>query len=263
MTSLDEVLTAQPLDDTTDRLPVPEGWGQGKATFGGLVVGACVRSMERRVTDPRRVLRAFSAQLIGAPRPGEATLRLRLLRASGSVSTWTADLEQGGEVMTHVVGVFGAARPVQPAWVELERPVAPPWAEVPALEMAGFAPEFTQFFEFRSVGAVPFSGSTAPSLGYIRPRVPGRRRDGGFLACMTDCWWLACITHLDEPRPAATLTLNAEVHGTLDGLDPDAPLLHRGRSLALREGYSTETRELWGADGRLLVTATELVTIIK
>ena len=57
--------------------------------------------------------------------------------------------------------------------------------------------------------------------------------------------------------------MNAELHATLDGLDPEAPVLHRGESHVLRHGYSQETRELWGVDGRLLVTATELVTVIK
>lgn len=263
MTSLDDVLTASRVDEATDELTVPDGFGQGKATFGGLVVGACVRSMQGRVTDPRRTLRSISAQLIGAPKPGPTSIRVRLLRASGSVSTLVADLEQAGEVMTHVVGVFGAARPVSESWQTLVPPVAPPWGEVTALEMAGFAPEFTQHFEFRTVGAVPFTGSTEPSIGYIRPRVTCRVRDGAWLACMTDTWWLGCITRFEGPRPAATLTLNAELHASVEGLDPEAPLLHRGASHVLREGYSMETRELWGVDGRLLVTATELVTVIK
>ncbi len=260
--SLDQVLTARRIDETTDVLTVPPGFGQGKATFGGLVVGACVRSMQARVGDEKRLLRSVSAQLIGAPAPGEVTIRVRLLRASGTVSTFTADLEQNGLVMTHVVGVFASDRPVALAWQTLTPPVAPPWRDVDALDMS-FAPEFTQHFEFRSLGPVPYSGSKDASLGYVRPVVPCQVRDGAWLACLVDVWWLACITRLEELRPAATLTLNAEFHAPLEGLDAEAPLLHRGESHVLRHGYSQETRELWGVDGRLLVTATELVTIIK
>lgn len=260
--SLDHVLTARRVDETTDVLTVPPGFGQGKATFGGLVVGACVRSMQARVGDEKRRLRSVSAQLIGAPAPGEVTIRVRLLRASLTVSTFTADLEQNGLVMTHVVGVFASDRPVDLAWQTLTPPIAPPWREVEALDMS-FAPEFTKHFEFRSIGPVPYSGSKDASLGYVRPVVPCQVRDGAWLACLVDVWWLACITRLEDLRPAATLTLNAEFHMPVDGLDADAPLLHRGESHVLRHGYSQETRELWGVDGRLLVTATELVTIIK
>lgn len=263
MQSLDEVLSARRLDDATDVLTVHEGWGQGKATFGGLVVGACVRSMAARVTDPKRRLRSISAQLLGAPHPGEAVIRLRLLRASGTVTTFCADLEQDGQVMTHVVAVFALDRPVPLAWNHVKRPDAPGWKTVEPLEMEGFAPEFTKHFEFRNLGAIPFTGSVEPSVGFIRPRAPSGVRDGAWLACMTDCWWLAAITGFDTFRPAATMTLNAEFQDSLEGLDPDAPLLHRGESLVVRDGYSTETRTLWGNDGRLLVTATQLVTIIK
>lgn len=263
MRSLDEVLTGRRLDEGSDALTVHEGWGQGKATFGGLVVGACVRSMAARVTDPKRRLRSISAQLLGAPHPGDVVIRTRLLRASGTVTTLCADLEQDGQVLTHVVAVFGLDRPVPLAWNHVARPEVPDWRSLEPLDMEGIAPEFTKHFEFRNLGAIPFTSSLEPSLGFIRPRAPSLVRDGAWLACMTDCWWLAAITNFDMFRPAATLTLNAEFHEPMEGLDPDAPLLHRGTSLIVRDGYSAETRTLWGVDGRLLVTATELVTIIK
>lgn len=108
--SLDQVLTARRLSDTEDELEVAAEFGQGKATFGGLVVGAAVRSMRSRVESGRR-LRSLSSQLIGAPQPGLATLSLRHLRTSATVTTLSADLLQGGQVMTHVVGVFASDCP--------------------------------------------------------------------------------------------------------------------------------------------------------
>lgn len=126
----------------------------------------------------------------------------------------------------------------------------------------GVGPEFTQHFEFRNVGAIPFTATSEPSVGYIRPRVAAAR-DEAWLACVVDAWWLASITHFDGFRPAATLTLNAELHAPLEGLPGEAPLLHRGIAHTVSTGYAQETRELWGVDGRLLVTCTELVTIIK
>lgn len=265
MTSFDELLTAARVDDSTDTLTIPTGFSQGKATFGGLVVGVCVRSMEARVTPDGRRLRSISSQLLGAPVPGPATIRVRLLRASNTVTTFAADLEQGGQVMTHVVGVFGKARATDLGWQRLPAPSLPAWSDVEALDLdLSFAPEFTQHFEYRNTGAVPYSGSGSDaSAGFFRPRVRCAVRDGAWLACMADVWWLASATSMNEFRAGATLTLNADFHHPVEGLDPEAPLFHRGSSHVLHEGYASETRELWGVDGRLLVSATELIAIIK
>jgi acyl-CoA thioesterase len=262
--SLDEVLTARREADGLDAFDVPEGFAQGRATFGGLVVGVCVRSLEARVAGPDRKLRSVSAQLLGAPRPGPALIHVRLLRESATVTTLSADLEQEGAVMTHVVGVFAADRPVPLAWNQLRPPPAPPWRTVDPMDAdTPFAPEFTRHFEFRPVVAVPFSGSTDDPLGYIRPRVPCARRDGAYVACLVDAWWLAALCRFDGPRPAATMTYTAELHVSPGTLDPEVPLLHVGRALASRDGYSVETRELWTPDGQLVTTGSQVVVIVK
>jgi acyl-CoA thioesterase len=262
--SLDQVLTARREDDGLDSFDVAPGFGQGKATFGGLVVGACVRSLEARVSEASRTLRSVSAQLLGAPQPGPSLIRVRLLRRSATVTTLCADLEQNDVVMTHVVGVFATERPVSLEWNSLKPPAAPPWREVEPMDPDnGFAPEFTRHFEFRPIGALPYTGSTDDPLGYIRPRAPCVRRDGAYLACLIDAWWLAALCRFDGLRPAATMTYTAELHTPASELPEDEPLLHVGRALVARHGYSVETRELWSIDGRLVSTGTQVVTIIK
>lgn len=262
--SLDDVLTAKRVDETTDALDVAAGFGQGKATFGGLVIGACVRSMTSRVNDPSRRLRSVTAQLVGAPAPGPAVIRMRLLRATMSVATWSADLEQDGRVMTHVVGVFAANRPVDLEWNTLSAPKTPHWKDVERLDTDNpFAPEFTKNFEFRSVGPLPFSGSKEMPLGFIRPAAPSKIRDAGYVTCLIDAWWLSAFARFDELRPAATLTYSAELFSPIDDLDPEAPLLHVGDAIAAKDGYSIESRRLFGIDGRLVSTNTQLVAIIK
>ncbi|MCU0700359.1 MAG: thioesterase family protein [Myxococcaceae bacterium] len=262
--SLDEVLTARREDDGLDVLDVATGFGQGKATFGGLIVGACVRSLEARVSDPSRRLRSITAQLVGAPQPGPAHIHIRPLRSSNTVTTLTADLEQGGTVMAHVVGVFATDRPVELTWRELRPPPAPPWRELEPIDPENpFAPEFTRNFEFRSSGGVPYTGSSDAPVGYIRPRAPCARRDAAYVACLVDAWWLVALCRFEQLRPAATLTYTAELHTPASELPDDEPLLHVGRGLVCHAGYSLETRELWSVDGRLVATGTQVVTIIK
>lgn len=264
MTTLDQVLTARRVVDELDQLDIPPGFGQGKATFGGLSVGACVRSLQSRVTNESRKLRSVSAQLVGAPQAGEALIRVRLLRETATVQALCADLEQQGKIMAHVVGVFASDRNVTHQWNFMAPPSVPDWRTVQPLDPNNpQVPEFTKHFEYRSIGPLPFAGSKADPLGYIRPRNSCEHRDGAYWACLIDAWWLAALGRLEDLRPAVTLTYTTELHWPEGDLDSDEPVLHVGKTLIANEGYSLETRELWTTDGRLVSTGTQVVAIIK
>lgn len=252
------------MNDQLDCLEIPPGFGQGKATFGGLSVGACVRSLQNRVGNESRKLRSVSAQLVGAPQAGEAQIRVRLLRESATVQTLCADLEQNGKIMAHVVGVFANNRSFPQQWNSMSPPSVPDWQAVEPLKLDNpQVPEFTKHFEYRSVGPLPYAGSTADPLGYIRPRASCKNRDGAYWACLIDAWWLAALGRFEDLRPAVTLTYTTELHWPEGDLDSDDPLLHVGKTLVARHGYCLETRELWTTDGRLVSTGTQVVAIIK
>ena len=57
-----------------------------------------------------RPLRSLTAELCGPVMPGPATISVEPLRRGSGVTTLAARLEQGGEVLAHVVGVFGRPR---------------------------------------------------------------------------------------------------------------------------------------------------------
>jgi acyl-CoA thioesterase len=264
LTTLDQVLTARRVDEQFDSLTIPPGFGQGKATFGGLSVGACVRSLQSRITNEARKLRSVSAQLVGAPQPGEAQIQVRLLRESATVQTLCADLEQDGKLMAHVVGVFANNRSVPDCWNFISPPPAPHWQTVEPLKTDNSqVPEFTRHFEYRSIGPLPYAGSAEDPLGYIRPSISCKVRDGAYWACLIDAWWLAALGRFGDLRPAVTLTYTTELHWPEVDLESDDPVLHVGKTLVSREGYSLETRELWTTDGRLVSTGTQVVAIIK
>jgi acyl-CoA thioesterase len=261
--SLDVALTPVSLGDGAFTFMIPPGFGQGKATFGGLVLGGVVRAMTVGVPTTRR-LRSIHAQLVGAPTVGETTIRVRTLRQSNTVTTIAAELTQHDQLCTHAVAVFADKRAVDLQWRHLQPPAAPPASDVDAMDPDNpLAPEFTANFVFRPVSGFPFSEGHPATVGYIQPRAPAQQRDAGFMMAMIDAWWLSAFIGFDVPRPAATMTFAAELHDALDGLDPQLPFLHRGDSLTMADGYSTETRELWGHDGRLLATNRQLVTVIK
>lgn len=263
--SLDDVLSSVQTDTHSFTFQIPAGWMQGKAVFGGLVIGGLARAMTTALGQPERRLRSLTAELIGSPAIGPAQITTRLLRASNTVSTLTAELSQNGTILTHATGIFGSARAVPGAWTNLERPIVPPFEKVDPLPMdVPFAPEFTSNFEYRPTGGLPFSGQLVEGpLGWLKARAPAKIYDEAYVAALVDAWWLAVIVAFESPRPAATLGFSLDFCAAPEDLLSGGPLIHRGKTLHLHEGYSSETRELWTAEGKLLSLNRQLVCVIK
>jgi hypothetical protein len=80
---------------------------------------------------------------------------------------------------------------------------------------------------------------------------------------MIDVWWPAFMVRSRAPRPLATIAYTLELFDRLDGLDPDVPLAYRGVVPVCGDGYFVETRELWGADGRLVARNHQTFAIIR
>jgi acyl-CoA thioesterase len=277
MGSLSDVSTPRLVGDRF-QLEVPPGWRIGRGAFGGLVVGALVRAIEQHTADPSRTVRSVTAELPGPVEPGTVDIAVETLRRGNNVSTVRAALSQHGEIRSHAVAVLAAARPgagphggtaaAATTWNELARPVAPPWTELPALDLnpggrPGPWPEFAQHFEFRMVEGIPGSGGAARTLGWIRSRDPGPHRDAGYIAAMIDAWFPAAFIRFTAIRPMATIAFTLDIAGSLDGLDPAAPLLYRGAAPVCSDGYAFEARELWTEDGRLVAQNHQTFVVIR
>jgi hypothetical protein len=87
--------------------------------------------------------------------------------------------------------------------------------------------------------------------------------DAALALGLVDALWPATLVTFSELRPIATLTFAASLLVDPATIDPSQPLLHRGRLVSRREGYATETRELWTPDGRLAVFNTQVMVVIK
>ena len=244
-------------------LEVPTGWRQGRGLFGGFSIAACIRAIEAQVADPARRVRSVSAALPGPIDAGTADISVDVLRAGNSMTTARAALSQGGTVKTHLVAILSATRKsAGDAWQHHTRPAAPAWSDVAALPWNAMFPEFAQHFEYRVVDGIPTSGAAPLAIGYVRPRDAGVARDAAFIAAMCDVWWPAALVAFRAMRPCATVAYTLDIVGTLDGLDPDAPLLYRGTVPVLNDGYFLETRELWGSDGRLIAVNQQTFAIL-
>jgi acyl-CoA thioesterase len=262
MLTLSEASTAR-RDGGGYVLDVPEGWKQGRGAYGGLVIGALVRAIDDAVGDPARAVRSVTAELPAPVEVGPAAIAVEVLRAGASLSAVRAELRQGGEVRAHAVAILAAERPGTPTWQHLVAPVAPAWREVTPTPLERGFPEFARHFEFRLVEGVPFTRGAPRTVGWIRAQRPGPRRDAAYVAALADVWWPAAMVVFGAPRPLATISYTLEIVGTLDGLDPDAPLLYRAHVPVSAGGYFVEERELWGEDGRLIARNHQTFAIIK
>lgn len=282
--SLDEILTPRRLSvsgdtgETSFELAISDGWQQGRGAFGGLIVGAMARACMSAASSgdgegAARSLRSLTAEIVAPSLVGPARIEVELLRRGSGVTTLAARLSQEDGLKAHAVAVLGSSRSESLSWQEMAPPQAPPWSAVPPFftldpgdRRLAFMPSFARNFVFRNTGPMPFSGgSQAVASGWIAPRQPVRRRDEAFLIAMADSWWPACFSVLKTPRPVATLTFMIEILGDCgpDGASDDAPLYYCGRAPAARDGYTSEQRELWTADGRLLAINHQVMIVIK
>jgi acyl-CoA thioesterase len=265
MADFQSLTTPKRLDDTRFLAEIPDGWQQGRGAFGGFVLANMVRAIEAFDATPERALRSLNAQLVAPVLVGPATIRVERLRTGSGVSTIAARIEGDGEVLAHAVGVLAKARSNDTDFCHAAAPIMPPWRDVPVVAVQPpMGPVFAKHFEYRVSGPPPYSGlGEAVASGWIRAHEPGPARDAAYVTALADCWWPTMLARLSTFRPMATLTFTLDIVGTLDGLDPDAPLFHNASSTISRDGYSLETRELWGEDGRLVARNHQTMTVIK
>lgn len=273
--SFDEVLTPRRVGEMRFELEIPEGWQQGRGAFGGLVVGAmaraCLIASAGASAGEGRSLRSLTAELMAPALVGRAHIEVEVLRRGSGVTTLAARLSQDDGLKAHAVAVLGSGRAESVSWLELPPPQPPPWSAVPPFftldpgdRRLAFMPPFARNFVFRNTGPMPFSGGPAAvTSGWIAPRLPVQSRDEAFLIAMADSWWPACFSVLRTPRPVATLTFMIEILGECPLVEEGAPLYFCGRAPAARDGYTSEQRQLWSADGRLLATNHQVMIVIK
>lgn len=246
-----------------------DGWQQGRGAWGGLIVGTAVRAAQ--AADPRdgeqtspREVREVSVDMLGPVPTEDVPVRVAALRQGSATSAWRVELLGNGDLLASASVVLGQRRTgEQPDNAYLTMPASPPWADVPLIPLGPpLAPAFTQHLEFRPVSGLPYQGREEQIVCWTRfPQ--SQPVDAPLLLGMVDALWPAMLVALEEPRPMATLTFSASLHVDPATVDPDEPLLHRGRLLAVRDGYATETCELWTPDGRLAVWNTQVMAIIR
>jgi acyl-CoA thioesterase len=234
-------------------LDVDPGWLQGRGAYGGLVLGALTRAMEACEPEKERVLRSLTGEIAGPVLPGRADIRVTVVRRGNGVTVLRSELAREGETLAVATAVFGKKRNVAHAWSPTP-PALTPWRDVAVAPIGPpFAPDFAQFLEFRLTGPMPFSGTKeARAEGWVRTRRPLPSLGAPEIVALADAFYPAAFSIETAPRPMSTIAFTLQYFPPAEPLDPTEPLYHRANALAAHEGFLSETRELWTADGRLV-----------
>jgi hypothetical protein len=216
--------------------------------------------------DPRRTVRSISAQLIGPAVVGAHQVKATAVRTGKAMTTWAVEIRGGdGATLALATVLTGAprgtvAQDVASTWCAMECPAAPSWRDVPIAPTPPPFPTFTKHCEYRVISGTPMQGGRAETLGWIGYREPTAWTAASLIA-LVDAWYTVTMVGLQEMIPVATINFSANLLINPAELPAGEPLLHHAVVSGVRDGYASEHRRLWTADGRLAVDNLQSVAV--
>lgn len=245
---------------------IPADWGQGRATFGGLMVALQYEAMRAHV-PAERSLRSLSVSFVGPAEPGVSiSFEVEILREGKAVSQVLGRAMQNGQVVTLVQGSFGAARESMVSVDSVPGPELKARADCSLLPyIKGITPEFMRHVSMAwAVGALPFSGrGTREMGGWVRlcGDVQDEPLTETHLLALVDAWPPALLALLNKPTAGSTLTWTIEFVqpltnvSTLDWCKYLAVIEHA------RDGYGHVAANLWSPEGELIAISRQTVAV--
>lgn len=255
-----DAVRQNPLDVT-----VPAEWGQGRASFGGLMAALQYEAMRLQVAEDRPV-RSLAITFVGPAEPGlPIAFEVDVLREGKAVSTLLGRAMQNGQVMTLIQGSFGAPRESE---IEVDSVAAPVFKsleeslQLPFIE--GVMPSYLRFMDVRwGLGGVPFSNTPSPAIGgYVRFReIEQQPMTVAHLLALVDTWPPATLPHLKRPAPGSTLTWTIEFLQPMPALDTHDWCQYQAVIEHSRHGYGHTAAGLWAPNGKQIAISRQTVTV--
>ncbi|MDW3217282.1 MAG: thioesterase family protein [Acidimicrobiales bacterium] len=257
---LDERTELESLGDGRYRRLIDDGefWGTG-SPFGGYLMALGFAAMRHEVTDDARLPRVYTHQFLRRVPVGPLGIEVTTERVGALVHSVTARFVVGDDTVGVATGMFTGDRE-GPHYLDEPMPaVAPPTEPDPA-PVPGWATNVHgRFVPYRRFGE---DGAVVPNEdgGWLRMVEPGDWDHRLALMC-SDVWPPPVVRHPD--RMCATPSLHHVVHfGSDVGGSGDQALLVRHRATRGHGGLTDEDITLWADDGRFLLKARQLRTVI-
>lgn len=245
---------------------VEAGWGQGRATYGGLVGGLLLSGLQSQLPqESAPPLRSATVSFVAPVTPGEAEVEATILRAGSTATQGQVLLRQGEAVGAAMLATFGAPRPsavvVEPTAVTMPDLPDPESIE-PFPHVTGMTPDFFAHVELRLAdGGFPFSGAgTSHMTGWMRFREAPETFDARHFVTIADAWPPAVIQMLSRPTPASSLTWTLEILDDVTAA-PDTHWAYAVHTDQAKNGYANTHAQIWHPDGRLVAISRQVVSI--
>ena len=145
---------------------IPEQWGQGRATFGGMLAAVLFEKVATQVAQDRPI-RSVLLSFIAPVAPGAMEVQVKVLREGRGATQVQATAYQNDQACAVLLASFGGDRESMLNVAQERAPAFTAPDEVQAFPfIPGLTPDFTQYFDYRyTLGKMPFMGSEQTTMG--------------------------------------------------------------------------------------------------
>ncbi|ARU55396.1 acyl-CoA thioesterase II [Oleiphilus messinensis] len=243
---------------------VPAGWGQGRATFGGLVAAVMFEKIPERIHE-NRTLRSILLSFVAPVVPGTMEISVNKLRSGKSATQVQVTVYQDEQICAVMLASFGNAR--QSA-VAVNYEEAPPISNPDQVQefpfIPGVTPDFTQHFDYRyAVGQIPFTGADESVVGgWIRSRqAETNPLTVAELLALLDAWPPAILSKLKQPAAGSTLTWSVSFFDLPDSKMADDWWQYEAHIQHAADGYSHIDASMWDDTGKVVAISRQTVSV--
>lgn len=246
---------------------VAPDWRAGRGPHGGYLAAMLLRALMESVCDAERAPRSLTIHYARAPDPGPARIATTLEREGRSLSTLSARMHQGDELMALALAAFSLPW-AGPEISELAMPaVAPADPSREGLKLMEHGPEFARHIVLQPrMEGRPFDGSEHPMLirawmGLVEPRPI----DALSLAFFSDALIPTPYMRIKEWYAVPTIDLTVHFSARMRPAPDAAPhelCLAQATSEQLHDGFFVEDSQIWAAGGTLLAQSRQLAIVI-
>lgn len=243
---------------------IPENWGQGRATFGGMVAAALYQKMALQITDDRPV-RSIMLSFVAPVVPGAIEVRVQRLREGKAASQLQATAYQADQVCAVMLASFAGQRE---SMVRVEPASAPVFKDPDAVQacpfIPGLTPDFTRYFDYRyTEGKMPFMGSKQKSMGgWITLREESAQGISvAQILALLDAWPPAVFSMLNKPASGSSLTWTISFVNLPDDCSANDWWQYLGDIQSSENGYSHIDGTLWDKHGKVAVISRQTVSV--
>jgi acyl-CoA thioesterase len=241
---------------------VSADWFTPRGANGGYLAAVVLRAIIAHEQDDARAPRSLTLHYLRPPGPGDVEIAVTEERRGGSVSTYSARMEQDGRLCVLALAAlsqdFESSLNYRPSMPD----VAPPNGLVSRKGDPSLPPIARKFATQAAVGYAPFSGGPeALSGGWIAfDDDEPSPLDAPALALLSDAWLPSMFVLVQDFIGVPTIDLTIHFRARTEGRTGPALAIFRSRSSA--EGFFEEDGELWSEDGTLLAQSRQLGPVL-